>query len=524
MSAGIDADAKLEADSKFSALCEAVVFDTIAKKPFFEVIKNIKPCEILKAIKELDITLPRKFTYNEYYSLLLSFSKTERRDIIECFSLQIKEFNNILTALETEDFDSFSNALNECESTEWLGWLVTLQYICYGTLKLDFPYHCKNLWLSGLGFETYFRNMTGSAATDFLKQEQSKWSGILQEPTERRRMRAVKNINSDFQEIMNLEEAMKGYSSLFTSLSDLWNSSYYKNWTDYKEIHENAVLTADVIFKDEFYHNNRAVPKTENEHTDWADYLNDLDWIAVNDVEPLRCYVSASAAAMVEIFHIVRTLFPKEIYSALRFILQSNPYTAKAIKIKADNIADTAPIKASSIAVTSELIKEVGCNDNPEYLNTENCVRRFIDENFDFAEDKKKYFMDTYQRSLVEFILSIKNSKAFYSLVYLIYPIKKLPGKGAYNHIEKGKHLERGIYWKNEPNDSDGVCERLIYHIPYLELYRNVGKDTKSPAKCINKLVEEVRNGNRWIKSFIEDYWSNDPMTDFKEKLKDASK
>lgn len=515
-----------ETHSAFNVFFEALVFDKIARLPFFEVIRYIEPHRIFELIINRNIKVPCRLTYFQIYTLLKSFRFSDCKRIIELLPLTPQVFNSLLISIENNEFDKFSKTLDKCESLNWVDWLATLGYVCFGTLQSDHintlssnsVHRLANNWLSGLGFDEYFANINEKDSIDFINREQRLWSGLEIDPP--KMLQRKRRFHHASEEVYR---AMNEYHLFFNSSLDLWTDSCAESWSNYSKIVCNAQWTADAIFKEVFDRNSRILVSDKGYSANLLDYYANLKYIDTRDILPLQRYVSATSMVMVEIFALVEVLLPDEIKQSLQYILEANPYTLRAMELKSNYMINgTSAIERNESSLESN--KDADYNDDPEYTKSENCVRRFIDDNFDFTEDKKKYFMDTYQRSLVEFILSIKNSKAFYSLVYLIYPIKKLPGKGAYNHIEKGKHLERGIHWKNEPNDSDGVCERLIYHIPYLELYRNVGKDTKSPAKCINKLVEEVSNGNRWIKSFIEDYWPNDPMTDFKEKLKDASK
>lgn len=226
---------------------------------------------------------------------------------------------------------------------------------------------------------------------------------------------------------------------------------------------------------------------------------------------------------MVQIFALVESLLPDETKQSLQYILEANPYTLRAMEVKSNYIINwTSSVERREYSL--ELIKDTDYNNDPEYTKTEICLRKFIDENFGFDDGQKQHFIDSYQKGMVEYISSTKNAITLFALVYLIYPVKKLTGKGATDHVEKGKHLCRGIMWKDEPENSGEVLDMLSRYFPQLKKWGYAGESTKTPSKSINYLVKEVRNGNRWIESFIEDYWPNDPMTDFKEKLKGALK
>lgn len=149
---------------------------------------------------------------------------------------------------------------------------------------------------------------------------------------------------------------------------------------------------------------------------------------------------------------------------------------------------------------------------------------RFIDEHFNFTEDRKQHFLDSYQLKIVEFIESIKYSHAFYALNYLFYPVKTYRGKGNVDHVVYGKHLTGDLSWKTEPENSDEVVKLLLVYFPQLKKYEETGDSTKSPSKSITYLVQEVLKGKEWIKSFVTDYWNFDTRHDFMEKLKISSK
>lgn len=522
MSAGIDADNTLENNRNFSALCEAVVFDNIAKKPFFEIIKCLRPSDILKGFKTHSIIFPKKFTYKECYEYLLSFNIVERREIIESLPLSTKEFNSILNALDSENLNEFNNALNNCESTEWLGWVVVLQYVSSGTLKPKFSRYRKNLWLSGLGFEKYFRNANGSNADEFLDNEQMRWSGILHNPS---RKRVRKTFLSDSVAEVDIQNAMGNYTGLFCSLYNLWDASGNISWTNYEEVLKRAKIIADAIFKHEFVHNNRVISQPEHDRMEWESYLEDLDYFDTNIVQ-LSAYVSTSASAMVEIFDLIKTLLPYEISSAIDFMLNNNPYTVRAMEIKSEKemgcIADMC-ISHENADASSSLTSIPHVKDASVVI-IEKCFNEFLNEDFNISETERKHFVADYQSRFVEFIASIKTSQSFFALVYLFYPVKMLQGKGNSDHVSVGEHLGRGIRWKNEPIDSERACDRILSYFPDLKKWIRIGESTKTPSKCVNCLVKEVRKGNSWIESFIQDYWPNDPMTDFNEKLKKTSK
>lgn len=271
-SAGIDPDAEFHGNDKFRALCEAVVFDEVSKRPFFEVIGNLHPSEILYEIRNHNITLPKRLTYNELYILLRSFRGSERRNLLERLPITAKAFNEILTSLESDDFYSFSDAINNCDSTEWLEWLTVLQYIRYGSLKSK-PYRSlRNTWLSGLGFRDYFRDSSDPAVKAFLDRERMKWSGAYTEQKIRRR-------SGETLSIAHIQKAMESYSTLFCSSCDLWEASYSRQWIESDTILENATLTAHAIFKNEFDNNHRNLSLSEDERSDWPDYLESLECI-----------------------------------------------------------------------------------------------------------------------------------------------------------------------------------------------------------------------------------------------------
>ena len=500
-SAGVDSEAAFHSNDKFRALCEAVIFDVAAKRPFFEVISRIEPSKILNVIKELNITISKRFTYKEFYALLMSFSTWERRTILESLPLTSKGFNCILSSLESDDYDSFSEAINDCDSTDWLDWLVTLQYIRYGCLNSNKNSPIKNHWLSGLGFDGYFRNASGEDVNVFLEREQLKWSGKLPEPLSKRPRVGMSQDYIPARE-SDSSESMANYSSQFGLLYDLWDATYFKQWTEYDDALENAVVTVDLIFKNEFDHNHRTIPLEEHDRTDWENYLDDLEWIAVDDIVPLRRYISITSAAMVEIFNIVKTVLPEEVYSAICCILRSNPYTAKAEKIRAKIAADR--IQNEALADSKYIIP----------------IREFFNQQLTIVADKKDWIYD-YVPQMSKLLEDHPGALAQRTIPMLLYGVAK-PSDIRKEPDNEGLRLNTIIiHWKDSTLRFDDAYKLFVECI---ETYTNISNWSQMTESSDDqtKILSELRKYSKsepWISEWIEVVWSDKAQHRFNKPI-----
>jgi hypothetical protein len=178
-----------------------------------------------------------------------------------------------------------------------------------------------------------------------------------------------------------------------------------------------------------------------------------------------------------------------------------------------DNFMSTFTLMSD---ISSTLAQSVPVDNSADMLNGLNL---FIDQNFDFINVNKVAFMDTYRAGLMEFVGSIKSVIELYSFAALFFPVKYGRGKGNSDIIKPGKRL-KGIYWKNEPADIEGVIRilkdnRYFNHLPN---EASVDKKSVEPGRRLTYLSKQAKKGHQWIIDFITEYWNNEPASDFLEK------
>jgi hypothetical protein len=202
--------------------------------------------------------------------------------------------------------------------------------------------------------------------------------------------------------------------------------------------------------------------------------------------------------------------------------IEASPYMKYLDDLRIKPLFDISTLDLSGVMqvcrTANYLAQSVPVDNSADMLNGLNL---FIDQNFDFIKGNKVAFMDKYRAGLMEFVGSIKSVIELYSFAALFFPVKYGRGKGNHDQVKLGKRL-KGIRWKKEPTDIEGVIRILKDNKYFNHLPNEASVDKKSvePARRLTYLSEQAKKGHEWIIDFITEYWNNEPASDFLEKYK----
>lgn len=205
---------------------------------------------------------------------------------------------------------------------------------------------------------------------------------------------------------------------------------------------------------------------------------------------------------MVEIFSIVKILLPKDVSSAISFMLRSNPYTAKADKIRTRIAANRLhdEVKADS-----------------KYIIP---IREFINQQLTIVADKKGWIYN-YVPLMAKLLEDHPGALAQRTIPMLMYGVAK-PSDIRKEPVNEGLRLNTDVIrWKDSTLKFPEVYKLFVETI---ETYMNISNWSQitGSADDQTKILSELRKYGEsvpWISEWIEVIWSDKAKNRFKNPI-----